>query len=226
MRHRCVGGWWCVALAAWAAGGTAHAAPDSPAAAEAWLPRWLDPELEGRLVGGSGGGAFSVGRGPGGGLLFGVDLGGALQLPLNRPSALGGFTLGAEIGYQTREGLAFAFRYDDLDVALGDSDHSRFQFATFAFRYTFPNLVPMPWIEAAAGLSFVSAPGPLGSAGGPAVLGAGGSLGGGIGIPLGHFVAIDVGLRDWIAPEDRALANVLTLEVGITVTTGGVARPH
>jgi hypothetical protein len=189
------------------------------------IPDLLNHATDGRVIGGSGGGVFQAGTGPRGGLLFELDLGGGMQLPFGAP-LLAGLSLGAEIGYETIYGLAFGLRYDDQYLNPGGGENANFQFVTFAVRYTFPYPIPMPFVEAAAGLSIASLGGPLGSEGGGTDFGPGGALGVGIAIPLSHHAAIDVGFRDWIAPANGSVFQVLSLQVGINFTTGGAAGPH
>lgn len=200
------------------------ALPSPAAAAAIEAPSLVDLAVPGRLVGSAGGGVFKTGAGLGTGLLFGVELGGAVRLPEDRLGAAAGFALGALLGYQAGNGLALGARYDDFELGPGTLEHARFQFATFTVRFTFGRLTPMPYVEAAAGLSFVSTPGPLGSEG-PSVVNAGGGVGGGVALPLGRHVALALGLRDWLAPSNGALAQVLSLQLGVTLTTGGPRSP-
>ncbi len=214
------------AVVAWVMSSSAIAqvVPDATDASR--LLRVLQADAEGRLLSASGGGAMRLGSGPHGGLLFGIDVGGASPLPFGGVEPGLGFGLSAKLGYQALSGLSMALEYDDLGLTPAATAADRFQFGTFAMRYTFPYPIPMPYLEAASGVAVITPPGPLGSQGESSFVAPGGALGLGISIPLSHHVAIDVGLRDWIAPAAGTLLQVLSLEAGLDLTVGGAARHH
>jgi hypothetical protein len=202
--------------------GQLHLRPlDSFAETSLEFPDLLQQEALGRLISGAGGRTFRGGSARSSGLFFEMDLGSALTLPVGDAVTRGAAAFGGGLGYRAANGLSMMLRYDDLGLPVG-LDGTRFQFATYAMRYTFPYPIPMPYVEAAVGLSFVTPSGPLGSEQSTGTaLGAGGAFGFGVAIPLSHHAAIDVGLRDWTSLTNGSFFQVLSLTAGIEFTVGG-----
>ncbi len=181
-------------------------------------------EAEGRLLH-PGSGGYHVAGGPPSGYLFGLDVGAALPLATGGVESQANLSLGARLGYQFANGLSVAFRYEDLGLAPDLVDSAQFQFAALEVRYSFPYVFPMPFIEAAAGLSIATANAPLRLGGGSVSVGPGGSVGLGVSFPLTHHFAIDVTGRDWLAPLSGQLFQIFTIEAGLAFAFGGPARP-
>jgi opacity protein-like surface antigen len=180
---------------------------------------------EGRLIGGGGPGGYGVPGGAPSGFLFGVDVGAAIPLVGGGIESEVSLALGARVGYQFPNGLSAAFCYEDLGLSPSLVDGAQLQFVTLNVRYTFPFVFPMPYIEAMAGLSLATAEAPLGPGAGPVSVGAGGALGAGASFPLSRHIAIDLGVRDWLAPISGQLFQVLAVEAGFSFAFGAPAGP-
>lgn len=189
------------------------------------LPQLVLGSAEGRLIGGGGPGGYLVHGGPPSGFLFGVDAGAAIPIVGSGVESRISLALGARLGYQLPNGLSLAFCYQDLGLSPDLVDGALLQFATLNVRYTFPYIFPMPFIEAMVGLSFATSDTALGPGQGTTAVGAGGAIGAGASFPLTHHVAIDVGVRDWLAPVSSQLFQVLSIEAGVSFAFGGPARP-
>lgn len=183
-------------------------------------PELLASMSRGRLVSGSGSAGFGVAGGPTEGLLIGVDLGAALPIAADGTQA--NLALGVRVGYQLHSGLSLALQYQDLGVTPTLEDGTQWQVLGLGARYEFPFLFPMPYIEVAFGLSFVDVTPPAGAvtAQGTLSVGPGGGVGLGVALPLGHHVAIDVGARDWAAPVEGTLQQVISIQAGVEITFG------
>lgn len=149
------------------------------------------------------------------GALVGLDSGGAVLLGSSPSPSFGAWTFGARAGYQLTNGLAFQFRYDylsPLPLAPGSS-RTPLQIGSAGVRYSFPYLLPLPFVEALFGPSFF---------GGEAA--ASGALGLGFSIPLARHFFIDLSARDWLVPADDNLRQIFTFELGPTFTFA--SPPH
>ena len=175
------------------AGAAAHADPDDE-------PRFPVRTL---LTGGAGGGGGMVARAPAGWML-GVDAGWAELRPSEGDPGQDAPTYGVRVGYELPSGLAVEGRFDDLSV---DSPTGTGPLLSVAggLRYGV-RLVPMPFVEALAGLAIY---GPHTT---PDV-----GIGVGASVLLGRHVMLDATLRDWIADLDGRLCNVPTLTAGVSI---------
>ncbi len=183
-------------------------------------PDLLASLAKGRLISGSGPAGFRLAGGPSEGLLLGVDIGAALPISTNGGSSQANVALGARVGYQLHSGLSLALQYQDLGVSPTLIDGTQWQILALGARYEFPFLFPMPYVEVAFGLSFVDAAAPTVAGQGMLTVGPGAGVGLGVALPLGHHVAIDVGARDWLAPVNGALLQVVSVQAGVEVTFG------
>jgi hypothetical protein len=150
-----------------------------------------------------------VGTGPSGGLFLGVDTGLSLALPSGYDAAQDAWAFGGRFGYEFADGVAVQARYDDLGLTphLTRPPEGSMQVGSVGARYTFPFLVPLPFVEALWG---------------PAFHGDTASVSGGLGlgasIPVGRHLRFDVAVRDWITQIDDQLRHTLTFEVGAAVS--------
>ena len=155
------------------------------------------------LTGGAGGGGGFVARAPEGWLL-GVDVGWAELRPSAGDPGQDAATYGVRVGYELPSGLAVEGRFDDLAIDSPSGDGPLLSVAG-GVRYGV-RLVPMPFVEALAGLAIY---GPHTT---PDV-----GVGGGLSVLLGRHVILDATLRDWIADLDGRVRNVPTLTAGISI---------
>lgn len=223
---------WALALLACAgfASGTAQA-EQTPAdlglaaghAADLLLPDvdQLQDETLGRLIHGSGLAGHASRRGPEDGAVFGVDVGAALPLPSGGEESRPSVALGVRAGYQLADGLAFQARYDDLGFAPSLIANSQLMFATLGMRYTFPFIIPLPFVEAMVGPAFVNSNVPLGQGSGLEIVSLGVGFGLGASFLLSRHLSIDVGARDWLTPVAGNLLQVITLQAGLGLSVGG-----
>ncbi len=194
-------------------------------AADTLAPELLAGEGEGRLLHGGRGG-YHVGGGPREGLLVGIDLGAALPIFVGNNEAAASFAAGGLVGWQFPNGVAVLFRYQDLGLRPDVVANTQWQLATFGMRYTFPYIIPQPFLEALVGLSLVNSNAPLAPGGGNLQISPGGAVGVGLALPLARHVAVEVAARDWLSPIGGDLFQILGLEAGVTVDFGAPPRPH
>jgi len=161
------------------------------------------PSLFARPIGGPVTGG-SVGRGPQGGPLLGVEGSWATTLAVRGDPSQGAGAFGVRAGWAFVNGLALHIRYDDLGVQP-DSSRTLLQLATLGLRYSVPFLVPLPFAEVDAGPAFVV---------GNVQFGAGAGLG--ISLPIGP-VLIDVLARDWLVPIADTLRQTITAGAGLSI---------
>lgn len=150
-----------------------------------------------------------------GGALLGVDTGGAVLLPAGPDSSFGAWCFGVRGGYQFTSGLALQVRYDylgALPLAPG-APRSALQIGSAGVRYSFPFLVPLPFVEALVGPAFFATE-----------TVATGGLGLGTSLPLARHLFIDFSARDWLVPTNDRLRQVLSFELGATFTFA--SPPH
>lgn len=141
-----------------------------------------------------------------GGILLEADVGAAFLLPNRVDDTQIAPTFGGRFGYELRNGLSLFARYDDLIVhpAAPSPDEGATHVVSFGARYTLPFVVPMPFVEAMAGLAIV-----------PSEVTLGVGFGVGMTIPIVGPLFFDVGGRAWLVPLDDVLRTVLTAEVGV-----------
>lgn len=161
------------------------------------------PPLFARPIGGSVAGG-SVGRGPLGGPLLGIEGSWATTLAVGGDPSEGAGAFGVRTGWAFINGIALHARYDDLGVQPASS-RTPLQLATVGLRYSVPFLVPLPFAEVDAGPAFVV---------GNIQFGAGGGLG--ISVPIGP-VLIDVVGRDWLVPIAQTVRQAITAGVGLSI---------
>ena len=150
-----------------------------------------------------------------GGVLFGLDAGGAWLLPNRIDSARGALAFGVRAGYQFPIGIAIQARYDDLGVEPLSAPGSRsvVQVGSLGVRYTVPALIPLPFVEAMAGPAFF---------GGETAVAAGFGLG--VSLPVSRHFSVDLSGRDWLTRLDGVLRQVVTVQLGFDITFG--SRGH
>jgi len=153
-----------------------------------------------------------AGRGPGGGLLLGVEGAYATMLPGSQDPAHGSWAFGARVGWAFANGLALHLRYDDLGVAPSSAS-SPLQLVTAGLRYSLPFVIPMPFAEVDAGPAFL---------GGDTHFGAGAALG--ASLPIGPHVLVDLVGHDWLVPIAGELRQTLSGGLALTVTFASPAR--
>ena len=184
------------ATALFAAAQCARAAPPAILASQAH-------RLFARPIGHLSGGG-SVGQGPFGGPLLGVEGSWATTLPANTDSSQASGALGVRAGWAFANGLAVHTRYDDLGVAPASS-RTPLQLATVGLRYSVPFFVPLPFAEVDVGPAFAL---------GDVQFGAG--IGLGISLPLGP-VLVDLLARDWLVPIADTLRQTITAGAGLSI---------
>ncbi len=196
------------------------------AVSEGLVPALVLDEDEGRLLHGLGSGGYHIRGGPREGVLVSIDAGAAFPIFTGSAEASPGFAAGGLVGYEFPNGVALEFRYQDLGLAPTLVDRTQWQLATVGMRYTFPYIVPMPFVEALVGASFVNSAVPFNSGGATVSVSPGGAAGLGLGLPLSRHVAVDLAARDWISPVGPSAFQVLVVDLGLTVSFGAPPRPH
>jgi hypothetical protein len=173
-------------------------------------PTVLAPAAPLAALRGAVGVAARGGGGPRGGMVLGVDGGWAGLVGATGPLPEG-FAFGIRCGYQLPNGLEVMLRYDDLGVDSPPPHRSSssplLETGAFGFRYAVPFLVPLPFVEAAFGPAFYD-----GS------VEPSGSVGGGLSVPLGRHVLVDLSVRDRLVPIHDELRQIITLELGVAVS--------
>jgi hypothetical protein len=149
---------------------------------------------------------------PAGGPLLGVEGGGAVTLASSGDPALGGPAFGARAGWAFSDGLAVHLRYDYLGTRPGYFT-GPLQNASAGLRYSFPFLVPLPFVEVNVGPAF---------GGGDARLTTGAGIG--ASFPLGAHLLVDAAARDWFVLVAGAIRQTLTGTLGLTVTFASPPR--
>jgi hypothetical protein len=140
---------------------------------------------------------------------LGVDGAWATSLGDGGEPTRDGWGFGVRAGYAFANGLEVHARYDDLGVAPNGSSPP-LELASVGMRYSFPFLLPMPFVEVDAGPAFLS---------GDVRFGAGGAVG--LTIPAVNHVLIDLTGRDWVVPLDGVARQTLTIGLGVALTFGG-----
>jgi hypothetical protein len=194
---------------------------------DGWLPAAAIPEAaplldetEGRLLH-PGRGGYHVPGGPPDGYLFGVDVGAAVPLATGGEESAVGLSLSGRFGYQFHDGLSLALRYEDLGLSPNLINGTQLQFVAADVRYSFPFILPMPFVEAAVGLGVGTSSAALAPGQGTTAVGPAGALGVGVSFPLTHHFAVDVGVRDWLTSIAGNLYQVFSLEAGVGFAFGG-----
>ena len=156
------------------------------------------------LLGGAGGGGGAGAARVPQGLFLGVDVGWSeLRASTAQPTE-DAATYAVRAGYQLRSGVAIEARFDDLALHA-PSGGGPLLSITGGVRYSV-RLVPMPFVEALAGLAT------YGDHTTPDV-----GLGGGVSVLLGRHLIADAALHDWILSIDGDVRHVPTLTVGVSI---------
>jgi hypothetical protein len=150
---------------------------------------------------------YHPGGSGGGGLVLGVDLGGAFSLDQVTSGTTDSGALGFRLGYEFPFGLAVSGRYDYLGVSEGT------QLLTAGLRYSAVFIWPVPFAELMGGAAFLKST--------PAGVGSEteftGGLGLGVSFPLQPELAIDLSLRDWLIASGST-NQILTAELGLRIS--------
>jgi hypothetical protein len=155
-----------------------------------------------------------IGSAPSGGFFLGVETGVSLALASGDDPAQHAWAFGGRAGYELPNGLAVQLRYDYLGLSphLTDPPLAHTQIGSAGVRYSIPFLIPLPFFEALWGPAFHGDKVSIAGA-----LGIGGS------VPIGRHVRIDASVRDWITPIEDQAHQILTFELGVSLS---FASPH
>lgn len=194
--------WTHAALTSLLFAGTALADPQPWERESPWERALPHLGVPGRVLGGG------VSRGP----FVSVDAGLALA-----PGATEGRGVAPaaslRLGWQFPVGLAVSLNLAALDASAARLGDGSLRVVTFGGRYTVPFLLPQPFVEAAVGGAWTILA--LPPAPGPTVLAT--TLGAGVSAPFTRFFAVELAVRDHIAFYEPFLAQVIALELGVTL---------